>query len=186
MFWDYEIDRLILEEEGWGDLAAKGFDAPRQFAAFMHTLRWNCVTATDANLLQAPFRAGIKIDAYQMEPLRKAVQLPPASQGAGQRDTCRCVPREKGAHPTTQKGGASPDNQAAKALQQGPRGVRLLLFITTNLLGNQTVPLLLIDNSPYSGVTQSGMQAIASISTSMSSPNAPAPRAVRAGGALGK
>ena len=76
VFWDYEIDRLILEEEGWGDLAAKGFDAPRQFAAFMHTLRWNCVTATDANLLQAPFRAGIKIDAYQMEPLRKALQLP--------------------------------------------------------------------------------------------------------------
>ena len=58
------------------DLAAKGFDAPRQFAAFLHTLRWNCVTATDPNLFQAPFRAGIKIDAYQMEPLRKALRLP--------------------------------------------------------------------------------------------------------------
>ena len=57
-------------------LAAKGFDAPRQFAAFLHTLRWNCVTATDPNLFQAPFRAGIKIDAYQMEPLRKALRLP--------------------------------------------------------------------------------------------------------------
>ncbi len=33
-------------------------------------------TATDPNLFQAPFRAGIKIDAYQMEPLRKALQLP--------------------------------------------------------------------------------------------------------------
>jgi hypothetical protein len=30
------------------------------------------VTATAPNLFQAPFRAGIKIDAYQMEPLRKA------------------------------------------------------------------------------------------------------------------
>jgi len=76
VFWDYEPDRLILEEEGWQDLAAKGFDAPRQFAAFLHTLRWNCVTATDPNLFQAPFRAGIKIDAYQMEPLRKALRLP--------------------------------------------------------------------------------------------------------------
>ena len=28
------------------------------------------------NLFQAPFRAGIKIDAYQMEPLRKALRLP--------------------------------------------------------------------------------------------------------------
>jgi hypothetical protein len=41
-----------------------------------HALRWNCVTATDPNLFQAPFRAGIKIDAYQMEPLRKALRLP--------------------------------------------------------------------------------------------------------------
>src|SRR6059058_146301 len=56
--------------------AAKGFDPPRQFAAFLHTLRWNCVTATDSNLFQSPFRAGIKIDAYQMEPLRKALRLP--------------------------------------------------------------------------------------------------------------
>ena len=76
VFWDYEIDRRILEEEGWQDLAAKGFDPPRQFAAFLHTLRWNCITATDPNLFQAPFRAGIKIDAYQMEPLRKALRLP--------------------------------------------------------------------------------------------------------------
>ena len=76
VFWDYETDRRILEEEGWQDLAAKGFDPPRRFAAFLHTLRWNCVTATDPNLFQAPFRAGIKIDAYQMEPLRKALRLP--------------------------------------------------------------------------------------------------------------
>ena len=39
VFWDYELDRQILEEEGWQDLAAKGFDPPRRFAAFLHTLR---------------------------------------------------------------------------------------------------------------------------------------------------
>ncbi|MGH8542078.1 MAG: DISARM system SNF2-like helicase DrmD [Gammaproteobacteria bacterium] len=76
VLWDYELDRRILEEEGWRDLGSKGFDPPRYFAAFLHTLRWNCVTATDPNLFQAPFRAGIKIDAYQMEPLRKALRLP--------------------------------------------------------------------------------------------------------------
>lgn len=75
-FWNYEIDRRILKEEGWRDLASKGFDPPRRFAAFIHTLRWNCVTATDPNLFRSPFRAGIKIDAYQMEPLRKALRLP--------------------------------------------------------------------------------------------------------------
>ncbi|MCY4189189.1 MAG: hypothetical protein OXD30_11965, partial [Bryobacterales bacterium] len=76
VYWDYEIDRKILTEEGWANLAAKGFDPPRHFSAFLHTIRWNCVTATDAKLVQAPFRAGIKLDAYQIEPLRKALQLP--------------------------------------------------------------------------------------------------------------
>ncbi|MEQ8763214.1 MAG: DISARM system SNF2-like helicase DrmD [Planctomycetota bacterium] len=76
VFWAYEPDRRILEEEGWRDLAAKGFDDPRHFGAFLNTLKWSCVTATDPRLFQAPFRAGIKIDAYQMEPLRKALRLP--------------------------------------------------------------------------------------------------------------
>ena len=76
VYWDYEPDRRILEEEGWRDLASRGFDDPRYFAAFLNTLRWSSVTATDPNLFQAPFRAGIKIDAYQMEPLRKALRLP--------------------------------------------------------------------------------------------------------------
>lgn len=76
VFWDYEIDRKILDEEGWANLATKGFDSPRYFSAFLHTLRWNCVTSTDADLVQAPFRAGIKLESYQIEPLRKALQLP--------------------------------------------------------------------------------------------------------------
>ncbi len=76
VFWDYEIDRRILDEEGWADLAVRGFDNPRWFAAFFHTLRWHCSTATDPGLFQAPFRAGIRLDAYQMEPLRKALRLP--------------------------------------------------------------------------------------------------------------
>ena len=76
VFWAHEPDRKIFEDEGWQDLAGRGFDAPRHFAAFYRTLRWNCVTATDPGLLQAPFRAGIQLDAYQMEPLRKALRLP--------------------------------------------------------------------------------------------------------------
>ena len=76
VYWEFEIDRRILKVEAWDALGAKGFDAPRHFSAFLHTLRWNCVTATDPNLFQSPFRAGIKIDAYQMEPLRKALKLP--------------------------------------------------------------------------------------------------------------
>lgn len=38
VLWEYELDRQILEEEGWDDLASKGFDSPRHFAAFLHTM----------------------------------------------------------------------------------------------------------------------------------------------------
>ncbi|HWH12179.1 MAG TPA: hypothetical protein VG165_13710 [Solirubrobacteraceae bacterium] len=79
VLWDYEIDRRILVDEGWDDLAARGFDDPRYFAAFLNTLRWSSVTATDPSLSQAPFRAGIKIEAYQMDPLGKALRLPRAN-----------------------------------------------------------------------------------------------------------
>jgi SNF2 family DNA or RNA helicase len=34
------------------------------------------VTAADPRLFQSPFRAGIRLDAYQLEPLRKALLLP--------------------------------------------------------------------------------------------------------------
>ena len=76
VWWDFEIDRRILDREAWSAIGARGFDPPRHFSAFLHTLRWNCVTATDPNLFQSPFRAGIEIDAYQMEPLRKALRMP--------------------------------------------------------------------------------------------------------------
>ena len=78
VFWDYENSTDgSWRMRAWADLAAKGFDSPRWFAAFYNTMRWNCSTATDSSLFQAPFRAGgITIDAYQMEPLRKALRLP--------------------------------------------------------------------------------------------------------------
>jgi SNF2-related domain len=74
--WDKEIDAEVLADSGWEAIATRGFDPPRLFSAYLHTLRWNCVTATDPRLFQAPFRAGIRIDAYQLEPLRKALRLP--------------------------------------------------------------------------------------------------------------
>ena len=76
VLWDYELDRRILEHEGWADLARGGFDDPRYFAAFLNTLRWNTRHRHRPTLFQSPFRAGIQIDAYQLEPLRKALRLP--------------------------------------------------------------------------------------------------------------
>ena len=66
----------IRNGENWAQIAEAGFDPAQHFAAYLNTLRWNCVTSTDPRLLQSPFRAGIKLDPYQLEPLRKALRLP--------------------------------------------------------------------------------------------------------------
>ena len=76
VLWEHELDARVLDDDGWSAVAEKGFDNPALFAAYLRTLSWNCVTATDPNLFQAPFRAGIRIDAYQLDPLRKALRLP--------------------------------------------------------------------------------------------------------------
>jgi SNF2 family DNA or RNA helicase len=76
VLWDREIDARILSGEEWEGIAQRGFDPPEYFSAYLNTLQWNCVTSTDASLLQSPFRAGIRLDAYQLEPLRKALRLP--------------------------------------------------------------------------------------------------------------
>jgi hypothetical protein len=76
VLWEAELDAEVLTGSGWDHLATRSFDLPRLFSAYLHTLRWNCVTATNPRLFQAPFRAGIRIDAYQIEPLRKALLLP--------------------------------------------------------------------------------------------------------------
>jgi len=76
ILWEKELDPQVLTSEAWESIAAQGFDESKLFAAYLNTLKWNCVTSTDPKLFQSPFRAGIRLDAYQLEPLRKALLLP--------------------------------------------------------------------------------------------------------------
>jgi superfamily II DNA or RNA helicase len=76
VLWDAELDGSILKDEGWASVSQHGTDDPKVFSAYLRTLRWNTATAADRDLFQAPFRAGIHQDAYQLLPLRKALRLP--------------------------------------------------------------------------------------------------------------
>ncbi len=76
VLWELELDAEIVRAESWESLVTREFDPPDQFGAYLNTLRWNCVTSTDPSLFQSPFRAGIRLDPYQLEPLRKALRLP--------------------------------------------------------------------------------------------------------------
>jgi SNF2 family DNA or RNA helicase len=76
IIWEMEQDGRIVTDDAWSKIGSKGFDPRERFASFFNTLRWHCVTATNPRIFQSPFRAGIRLDAYQLEPLAKALLLP--------------------------------------------------------------------------------------------------------------
>ncbi len=79
VLWELELGARVIQPEahGLGDITA--IDPPRHFGAYLHALKWNAVTATDAKLFQSPFRAGIDVWDYQLTPLKKALSLPRAN-----------------------------------------------------------------------------------------------------------
>src|ERR1700733_2842969 len=76
VLWDAETGAKILNEDGWTRIGEGLPDRPDALAAHLRTVRWRSATAADRDLLQAPFRAGIRLDAYQLLPLKKALRLP--------------------------------------------------------------------------------------------------------------
>ena len=76
VLWDAEIGASILAEDTWANVGRGAPDSPEVLAAHLRAIRWGSATAADRDLLQAPFRAGIRLDAYQLLPLRKALRIP--------------------------------------------------------------------------------------------------------------
>src|SRR6201985_2809579 len=52
------------------------WDDPQQLGAFLDAVRWGTVTSADTRTLQAPFRSGISIEEYQLEPVARALAMP--------------------------------------------------------------------------------------------------------------
>lgn len=76
VLWDAEINGKLLDDDRWATVGHGQPDSPDVLAAHIRAIRWKSATAADRDLLQAPFRAGIRLDAYQLLPLRKALRLP--------------------------------------------------------------------------------------------------------------
>jgi SNF2 family DNA or RNA helicase len=77
VMWEIEPDARINEKSGLPDPA--GFDSPKKFDAFINAVRWGAISSADVRSLQAPFRSGITIEDYQLDPLVRAVQMPRAN-----------------------------------------------------------------------------------------------------------
>ncbi|MFQ6228810.1 SNF2-related protein [Nocardia sp. NPDC002869] len=73
--WELEVGHTREPDQGLPTtIGPDGFDDPNTLAAFVDAVRWGAVTSADPNAYQAPFRSGANIEAYQLEPLRRALQ----------------------------------------------------------------------------------------------------------------
>jgi SNF2 family DNA or RNA helicase len=72
--WELEPGTEIFER---GTLPEPlGFDEPKRFGAFMNAVRWGAISSADTKALQAPFRSGIDIEDYQLDPIVRALKMP--------------------------------------------------------------------------------------------------------------
>lgn len=80
VIWELEPGRSVVREQGLpAQIRADQFDDPRTFAAYVDALRWGALTSADPKTLQAPFRSSASVEAYQLEPLRRAIDSPRAN-----------------------------------------------------------------------------------------------------------
>jgi len=74
--WEIEPGTRVIERAELPTIAADGLDDPAELDAFLDAVRWGAVTSADQRSLQAPFRSGIVIEDYQLEPLVRALRMP--------------------------------------------------------------------------------------------------------------
>ena len=55
------------------------FDPPARLDAFLDAVRWGAIASADVRHVQAPFRSGIQIEDYQLDPVVRAVAMPRVS-----------------------------------------------------------------------------------------------------------
>jgi len=74
IIWDLEPGAAIREQSSLPE--PKAFDEPRVLAAFLDAVRWGAVSQANDRELQSPFRSGIEIDEYQLDPVVRALTMP--------------------------------------------------------------------------------------------------------------
>lgn len=75
VFWEVEPGTVVLPKATLPQ-PSEGFDDPVRLAAFLDAVRWGAIASADARALQAPFRSGISIEDYQLDPVVRALQMP--------------------------------------------------------------------------------------------------------------
>lgn len=72
--WELEPGAVCLEKSQLPPL--KAFDPPRYFDAFLDAVTWGAVSQADDKALQSPFRSGVDVEDYQLDPVVRAISMP--------------------------------------------------------------------------------------------------------------
>src|SRR6185437_2127689 len=73
--WELEPGVQVFDRAALPDPAA-GFEDPARLDAYLHAVRWGAIGSADQRALHAPFRSGIVIEDYQLDPVARALQMP--------------------------------------------------------------------------------------------------------------
>lgn len=71
--WEIEPGAHVIERAGLP--AITGQDDTDELEAFLDAVRWGAATNADRGFLQAPFRSGVSIEDFQLDPLVRAIDM---------------------------------------------------------------------------------------------------------------
>lgn len=73
VIWEIEPGAAVIERAGLPSIT--GQDEASTLEAFLDAVRWGAATNADRGFLQAPFRSGVSIEDFQLEPLVRAIDM---------------------------------------------------------------------------------------------------------------
>jgi ERCC4-related helicase len=74
VIWEIEPGAKVTEKN---DLPVPvGFDTPHRLDTFLNAVRWGAASSADVRALQSPFRSGVELEDYQLDPVARAIQMP--------------------------------------------------------------------------------------------------------------
>ena len=73
VIWEIEPGASVIERAGLPEL--NGIDDADTLQAFIDAVRWGAATNADRMHLQAPFRSGVSIQDFQLDPLVRAIDM---------------------------------------------------------------------------------------------------------------
>ncbi|MGA2256902.1 MAG: hypothetical protein ABSG53_19800, partial [Thermoguttaceae bacterium] len=73
VIWEIEPGAHVIEKAGLPSIS--GQDNTERLEAFLDAVRWGAATNADRGFLQAPFRSGVSIEDFQLDPLVRAIDM---------------------------------------------------------------------------------------------------------------